>query len=303
MLKLLHGLASYPGTPGRPRDRIKVFGYEEDVSDVDISTVAFSSQQFNITPDVIVPGTLARVQQLLSEEPNHEALGPFKATYANVRTIKTRTMAYVPFKILEPLLGADLTARQVFELIIPALVDAGLKDTCSRLIDFLIIALVQPTEERSTPYTLLPQVGTAGYVPGLEAISHLRETILYRDLPALRPAVRRPTTSDPALLDVARGMRDMVAEARAERTARSDNREEAYCPCTIREKLGESIVDRLILLCGITNDDALPALDHKWAARPHGLPERWVMQQSVDISCASQGMSPFEVTPTQVMAF
>jgi hypothetical protein len=42
ILKLLNGLASYPGTPGRPRDRMKVFGYKGDVSGVDISTVAFS---------------------------------------------------------------------------------------------------------------------------------------------------------------------------------------------------------------------------------------------------------------------
>jgi hypothetical protein len=66
ILKLFHGLASYPGTPGRPRDCMKVFRYEGDVSGVDISTVAFSSQQINITPDVIVPGSSTRVHHLLS---------------------------------------------------------------------------------------------------------------------------------------------------------------------------------------------------------------------------------------------
>jgi hypothetical protein len=65
---------------------------------------------------------VAGVKQLLSEEPNHETLGPFKAD--NVCTLKTRTMEYAPFDLLEPLLGAHLTARQVFELIVPALVDA-----------------------------------------------------------------------------------------------------------------------------------------------------------------------------------
>jgi hypothetical protein len=81
---------------------------------VDISTVTFSSQQLNIPLDVIVPGSLVRVQQILSEEPNHETLGPFNAMDANVRTIKTRIMAYMPFKLLEHLLGADLSVRQVF---------------------------------------------------------------------------------------------------------------------------------------------------------------------------------------------
>jgi hypothetical protein len=94
-----------------------------------------------------------------------------------------------------------------------------------------------------------------------------------------------------------------LAQARAERTDRAKNREEACRPCTIQEKLVEVIVDRLLLLCGITNDNDLPALYHEWVARPRGLSERWVMQQSVDASFASQGIPPFEVTPTQVMAF
>jgi hypothetical protein len=34
-------------------------------------------------------------------------MGPFKAMGANVRTIKTRTMAYVPFEVLETLLGGQ----------------------------------------------------------------------------------------------------------------------------------------------------------------------------------------------------
>jgi hypothetical protein len=34
-------------------------------------------------------------------------------------------MAYVSSDLLKPLLGADLTACQVFELIIPALVNQG----------------------------------------------------------------------------------------------------------------------------------------------------------------------------------
>jgi hypothetical protein len=149
-------------------------------------------------------------------------------------------------------------------------VDAGLEDNCSRLVDFLTVELVQPMEERSEPYTLLPQIGTEGYVPGPEAINHHRETILYRDIPALRPAVGLPTTSDPAMLDVARGVRSMVAEARAERTDRANDREEACCPRTIQENLGEAIIDRLLLLCGVTNYDALPALYREWTARPRG---------------------------------
>jgi hypothetical protein len=52
----------------------------------------------------------------------------------NVHTIKTRSMSYFTFELLDPILGSDLTARQVFELVVPAMVDAGMEDTCTSLI-------------------------------------------------------------------------------------------------------------------------------------------------------------------------
>jgi hypothetical protein len=51
--------------------------------------------------------------------------------------------------------------------------------------------------------------------PGPVAINYRRYHILYRDLPSLCPTTKRLTASDPALVDVVRGMRDMVMEARA----------------------------------------------------------------------------------------
>jgi hypothetical protein len=101
-------------------------------------------------------------------------------------------------------------------------------------------------------------------------------------------------------------MRDMVAEARAEHHDRMDTHQEyrhPRDPHTIHEKMGNTIVDQLMLLCGVTNDNALPAVYHEWAARPRGLSEGWVMQNAMDAYCSSQGMPPFEFTPTQIIAF
>jgi hypothetical protein len=151
---------------------------------VDVSTVVFYENQLTITPGTIVPGMLDRIHQLLNNEPIVETLGPFKATNANVRSTKTRALAYYPFEMLEPLLRVDITAHQVFELIVRALIDMGLKDTCSELIHFLTMALVQPNDTRVEPHTLHDQVCNAGYTPGPEAISYRHYYILYRDLPA-----------------------------------------------------------------------------------------------------------------------
>jgi hypothetical protein len=51
--------------------------------------VAFDQDQLAITDDVIVPGTLERVPQLINDEPGRETWGAFKATDVNVRTNKT----------------------------------------------------------------------------------------------------------------------------------------------------------------------------------------------------------------------
>jgi hypothetical protein len=55
-------------------------------------------------------------------------------------------------------------------------------------------------------------------------------------------------------------MRDMVIEARAERNARLDTREENRCPKSVREKMGDTITERLLLLCRASCDEELPRL-------------------------------------------
>jgi hypothetical protein len=95
----------------------------------------------------------------------------------------------------------------------------------------------------------------------------------------------------------------MVAKARVDRNDRADSRAQARIPWSVRDRLGETIVDRLLLLCRAEDDADLPSVYHEWAARPRGVSGRWVLQQDVDAACATLGAPEFEVTPTQVMAF
>jgi hypothetical protein len=174
-------------------------------------------------------------------------IGPFEATMANTHTTKSRTMAYIPFEMMELVLDSRLTARQAYDLILLALVDRGMDVVCTPLVDFLTLVLVQPIEAITSPYPLQPQVGMAGYMPGPAVVSHRREHILYRDLQGLLPSALA-AASDPALLDVARGVRDMVTESRADRDDRAFSIEVARRPHTVRERLGDGIVDRLLLM-------------------------------------------------------
>jgi hypothetical protein len=272
------------------------------VEGVDIATVAFDSKQLTVTLNVLVPGSIERTMQLLAKEPENEMLGPFEATMANARTTKSRAMAYIPFEMMELVLDARLTARQTYELIVPALVDRGMEVMCTPLVDFLTLALVQPTKATASPYPLQQQVGMVSYTPGPVVVSHRREYILYRDLPGLLPSALA-AASDPTLLDVARGVRDMVTESRADRDDRAFSREVAQHPRTVRERLGDGIVDRLLLMYWVDNDESLPATYHEWDTHPRGVSERYVLQQAVDAASATLGVPSFEVTPTQVMSF
>jgi hypothetical protein len=69
------------------------------------------------------------------------------------------------------------------------------------------------------------------------------------------------------------------------------------------ERLGDVIVDHLLLLCRVENEKALPPTYHEWAARPYGMSKRWVLQQAVNADSATLDVPSFEVTPTQVMSF
>jgi hypothetical protein len=150
------------------------------------------------------------------------------------------------------------------------LIKASLQEVCSGLINFLTVALVLPTEDSEVLVTVWAQAGRAAYSPGPVAINYRRDHVLYRDLPCL-PCLRptsglQPTVSYPALIDVARGMRDMVAEALAERNDRLDNWEESRRPKSVREKMGDTITDRLLLLCRASCDEELHRLYQEWYA-------------------------------------
>jgi hypothetical protein len=231
-LCLLHSFQIFPGVPGQSRDQMQVFCTEGGVEGVDMAPVGFDTDQLGITADIVVPGSAERMLQLLNDEPGHELVGPYESTNANVRTTKARSMAYLPYPLVGGLFGSNLTARQAYELLVPELIDGGLVSICAPLVEFLTVALVRPSEHRSTPLTVHQHLGKSGYVPGTAAISYRREHVLYRDLPGLRPA-RGGTLSDPALLDVARGVREMVAEARADRNDRADSRAQARIPRSV----------------------------------------------------------------------
>jgi hypothetical protein len=127
-----------------------------------MATVRFDANQLGITADIVVPGSAERMLQLLNDEPGHELVGPYESTYANVRTTKARSMAYLPYHLVGSLFGSNLMARKAYELLVPELIDGGLMNICAPLVEFLTVALVRPSEHHSTPLTVHQHLGKSG---------------------------------------------------------------------------------------------------------------------------------------------
>jgi hypothetical protein len=125
-LRLMHSFKSFSSEPGQSRDWMQAFCSEGDIRGMDITTAGFDENQLAITADVVVPGSSERMLQLLNEEPNHEMVGPYVGTDANVRTTEDLSMVYLPFPLVAGLLGSNIMARQAYELLIPELVNAGM---------------------------------------------------------------------------------------------------------------------------------------------------------------------------------
>jgi hypothetical protein len=203
VLRVLHGIQLFPGIPGQTRDCLKTFAFEGDVVGVDMVTIAFDPSQLAITDDIIVPGSIARTRQLLAAEPTYDMLGHFTTEAVNTRTTKCRRATCIPFEFMKLVLGKELTARQAYELIIPRLIDYGYESLCEPLVDFLTVALVEPSDGVSFPLTMHAYVGKPGYIPIPAVVNYRLDQLLYRDLPALMPVTTPSPASDPALLDVA----------------------------------------------------------------------------------------------------
>jgi hypothetical protein len=88
-LELMHDIQTYPGGPGRSRDRLVTFANLGDVVGTEITVVALKSEKLTLTADIVVPGSIAWVQQLIDEEPLATTMGPLNTIDANNRATKT----------------------------------------------------------------------------------------------------------------------------------------------------------------------------------------------------------------------
>jgi hypothetical protein len=126
---------------------------------------------------------------------------------------------FVPFELVEVLLGQVFTAREAYLAAYPILEDLDLLEVCLPLLKYLQVASTQPSARNPCAPTLQYHLGQADYPVLPAVISQRRASILYRQLPALRPSNigRIPDSLTEGLSE---GITNIVSEMHADSRSR-----------------------------------------------------------------------------------
>jgi len=150
--------------------------------------------------------------------------------------IRTGTAMFIPYNLVEFMLGLDLTPRQAFEVLWANIVDKGMRDKTKYLTQFRMVA---GTKHSATdnPRTLLPLLGT-GPIGAAAVVNERRVKVLYEQLPALKPQANTTTTMDPQITEVVAQLAQINNNARIDRADRTAQRTKSgshdYSTRTIR---------------------------------------------------------------------
>jgi hypothetical protein len=301
VLKVLHGFQRFAGVPEKSdQERKQVFCYEGDVTGVDIVTVVFDEEQIDYVSAINVPRTIDRAIQILKEEPTHHTTGPLRVGDASVRTVTaTRTCMYLPFRFMNLVMGQDLNAREACLILLPAIITDGLQLACRELVDFLMVGVTQPTNNLDGTRLVLQRLGLRDFYASPTVLNSRRETVLYRYLPTMAPAMA--AVGDPDLIWIAASMNNIASAIYSDLAVRESRYAENKKVMTVPEKYGDRTADMLLLLTRSEDDDDFPEYYMGICTKPKGFSERDFFQREIDAAADVLGLVPFQVTPSQVM--
>ena len=300
VLKCLHALQVYPGQPGKPStDRSKTFAYVEDVDGIDITTVKLDEDVFSRTNEINIAGSAARHQEVLDDNPDEDMVGPYDTTTASKQTVRTRNSMCIPHEFVPLVIDKGLSGRQAFEILVPAIEEANMTLVCDPLVKFLMVASTNPSTQAHS-LVIREHIGEPGSTIATQVLKYRRETLLYKQVPHLRPAAA--TAGDPAIRQIADGLDNLVAGMRTEREEKADRLAESKEPKSVRSIFGDRIADRILMLTESLSDEDVPEYYLDLANRPKKLSERVVLQEAIDRTAAALGTPRFSATPSQALA-
>lgn len=121
-----------------------MFAYVDDVHGIDIQLVKIKDGIFTRTEEIEVADSIDKHNDVLQIKPDKKMMGPLDASYNNKKTIRTRKSMFIPYKLAHLVIGKDLTPREAWQVLVPAIQAWNLETVCRPLIYFLLVTNTLP---------------------------------------------------------------------------------------------------------------------------------------------------------------
>ena len=194
-LQILHNIC--PHIP-RSVHRGAKFAYLNDVQSNDVKVVPFHKALLAPADEtVITPISMDRTLEIFSGDASVDLVSPFADGDAATKKSQTRNLMCIPYLLLPYVIGQNLTIKAAIHILVPVMSSLGFE--CWPLLDFLLAAATFTTGN-DILVTLLEDIDL-----GLESplclfdVINYQQTILYVQLPSLRPGTGGPSKATTAL--------------------------------------------------------------------------------------------------------
>ena len=265
-LQVLHGFWKYKSSIMNPSPFDgKTYAYVGDVQGTVIRSVEFDCSQLELTDTVTVAADTTYQNQLYVDNPSLDLLPAHPPGAPNTRTIRTRKAMYLPFPLVEPIIGCQgLTARQVYHALQPLIASKNWTACCSKVLDFLMIAGTTPYGA-TEPANLVDSI-EGGVVP-TEVMFHMQKEVLHRYLPQLNPINISSSGANDRLASVLEDFSTMQA---TDMQQKADARAAKLAPTDIPTRFGPVVTDRILKTTHVVCWSDAPEIYGELAGRKKG---------------------------------
>lgn len=236
------------------------FGFVGDVIEGEIPTATMPLDPLALLNGGayhIGPGSLARIDEVLANDPNAALIGPFTAAEPNAIQYRTRTMMYVPPKYIPIVVGRRLTPRQLWTDLVGAIRANNDEANCQPLINWVLLSLLA-SDNTANATSVLAKPMPALPLPDVELVRYRRE-VLQAQLPGLVYPISADANTA-ATHQLTNFVGQLIEEQRQARSDERDRAEETRAPKKPSSFWGEELCRNLCTLCGVATEAQLPPL-------------------------------------------
>jgi hypothetical protein len=213
--------------------------------------------------NVVQVPTVAKLQQLLQDDPDAQSVGPFAAGDDDTEPVHVRKCVWIPNRYALLIFGDGVSPRVAWERIYPVVLAEAHDTECQDLIDWLRVAITRRAAGGSQVAMPPLQMETFTSLAHNQAFQAYRVDVMRRDLPETLPGSHAASTTQ--VVDAIGALADEQRKTREEAEARR----QTDANKTPRDLFG-SKTETLMRLCQIARESDLPEYYRKLANTKRG---------------------------------